>query len=244
MASNITEIGEPGCEDVRIKTRGRKPNTGNTGNTSSATTSSGNGAGAGTGAGTGAAGTGAEEKKEPVGLSVLDTEQSKRDERNAKRRAAYAAKKPKKVNKKNNVVDDKNIKDILGTISLLISARPDMAHWMLTPDEIDKLAVPISNIISKSEFMSTASEHGDTIALVTACFTILMPRVVITCVNLKSKKGEKNAGSNKQSKLSDTGRTNETGQNKTVSSGNNGNAAGSVKTDSYNELFDSLPVVG
>lgn len=241
MASNITEIGEPGVEDVRIKTRGRKPNTGNTG---SATTSSGNGTGA---AGTGTAGAGAagaEEKKEPVGLSVLDIEQSKRDERNAKRRASYAAKKPKKVNKKNNVVDDKNIKDILGTISLLISARPDMAHWMLTPDEIDKLAVPISNIISKSEFMSTASEHGDTIALVTACFTILMPRVVITCLNLKSKKGEKNAGSNKQSKLSDTGRTNETGQNKTVSSGNNGNAAGSVKTDSYNELFDSLPVVG
>ena len=244
MAANITEIGEPGIEDVRIKTRGRKSNTGNT---SSATTSSGTGAAAGTGAapGTGAAaGTGAEEKKEPVGLSVLDIEQSKRDERNAKRRAAYAAKKPKKVNKKNNVVDDKNIKDILGTISLLISARPDMAHWMLTPDEIDKLAVPISNIISKSEFMSTASEHGDAIALVTACFTILMPRVVITCVNSKSKKGEKNAGSNKQSKLSDTGRTNETGQNKTVSSGNNGNAAGSVKTDSYNELFDSLPVVG
>lgn len=242
MVSNITEVGEPGCEDVRIKTRGRKSNTGNT---CSATTSSGNGAAAGTGAaGTGAAGTGAEEKKEPVGLSVLDTEQSKRDERNAKRRAAYAAKKPRKVNKKNNVVDDKNIKDILGTISLLISARPDMAHWMLTPDEIDKLAVPISNIISKSEFMSTASEHGDAIALVTACFTILMPRVVITCVNSKSKKGEKNAGSNKQSKLSDTGRTNETGQNKTVSSGNNGNAAGSVKTDSYNELFDSLPVVG
>lgn len=237
MATNITEIGEPGVEDVRIKTRGRKPNTGNTG---SATTSSGNRAGAGAGA----AGAGAEEKKEPVGLSVLDVEQSKIDERNAKRRAAYAAKKPKKVNKKTNVVDDKNIKDVLGTISLLISGRSDMAHWMLTPDEIDKLAVPISNIISKSEFMSTASEHSDAIALVTACFTILMPRVVITCVNLKSKKGEKNAGSNKQSKLSDTGRANQTGQNKTTGSGNNGNAAGSVKTDSYVELFDSLPVVG
>lgn len=240
MEIDFAEIGEPGIPDNRKKTRGR-PSSRGAGSENSRTVTGGTGTG---GAGTGTT----KEEKEPVGLPVIDDEQKKRDERNAKRRAAYAAKKnaPKKVNKKNNVVDDKNIKDILTTVSMLISSRPDMAHWMLTPDEVDKLATPIANMISKSEFMSTAAEHSDAIALTTACFTILMPRVVITSINIKKNKKNKevvkNAGISKQSELSDTGRTNKTGQDKTPNSGNSGNAARAGEDAGNNELYIGMPI--
>lgn len=135
------------------------------------------------------------EKEKSVVVSVLTEEQErqrKREERNAKRRERYAKEKaengqpvkPRKVNgtKKSttNVVDSSQIATILATISTIIASRPNMAHWQLTPNEIQQLANPIGNMMSKSEAFAQLGEHADAIALVTAVFTIAVPRVVIS----------------------------------------------------------------
>lgn len=196
---------------AKIERVGGDDNTENAGRTDSESTNSKTGTGTPTGTGTGtgtSAGTGTssgrEKTKEVVsGLAdVTDEEERKRLERNAKRREAYARKKmeqgkeykPKKVNStttkksQNTFATTEQITAILSTISMIVASRPECAHWQLTPTEIESLATPISNMISKSDAISDLAEHSDAIALVTACATIFVPRGIISLQNRKEKK--------------------------------------------------------
>ena len=67
-----------------------------------------------------------------------------------------------------------------------------MAHWQLTPQEIESLATPISQIMAKSAALAQLGEHSEAIALVTACFTIFVPRIVISSSMKPKKENKKN----------------------------------------------------
>lgn len=155
----------------------------------------------GRGRGTGDRGSGdtTAEKEIVSGLASVDEEQKKRDERNAKRREAYARKKaengqtvrPRKVNtkkKKNDSKGSEQIASVLTTVSTLIASRPNMAHWQLTPSEVESIATPLSNILEESEAFKGLSEHSDAVALTIACITILLPRIVISSVQSKERR--------------------------------------------------------
>lgn len=165
-------------------------------------------AGTGVGSGGSTAGTG-ETEKEVVSELVILNEQEKRDERNRRRRERYAQQKaenggtvkPRKVNGNKakqtaKQADNTQVKAIISTISTLVASRPNMAHWQLTPAEIESLATPISNIMAESEAFAKVAEHSDALALITACFTIFVPRVVISIATMPKKEVKGKNGGN------------------------------------------------
>lgn len=179
-------------------------------------------------AGSGRAGStadGAEKEKKSTGLPTVDEteeEKKKREERNAKRRARYAEKKankPKKVNTgkgKQNGVDQTQVEAVIMTISSLIAKNPKTVYWQLSDDEVTQLATPLTNIMSKSDALNTMSEHSDAIALVTACFTILLPRAIMTMQMMpkkeKKERRKANVGTDKRGTVSES-RLDEKGEN-------------------------------
>ena len=182
MGGDIFGKIEGSTKSPRIETAG----TGAADSTSTSTQTTGTGTRTGTGTGTGT------EEEKLSGLSVLNEEEKKRQERNERRRQKYAEQKaengqtvkPRKVNKKKNSsvssVDTQSLKQIILTVSAVISERPKMKHWLLSDKEAESIATPISNMIAKSEKFSNMGEYADQIALVMACITIIIPRIYIS----------------------------------------------------------------
>lgn len=185
-----TKIRGAGSESGQTPVRGDKA--GNTESESTKDTRAGaGGAGAGTGAGSRES-TASEEEKLPR-LAPVDREEEKRLARNAKRRERYAAKKasaPKKVTPKGKGkdADTSQCEAVIMTLSSIIASREGCAHWQLTPDETKALAQPIANMMAKSEALGQINEHSDAVALATAAFTIMMPRIILTSNIRKEKK--------------------------------------------------------
>lgn len=167
-------------------------------------TATGRGTGETTGTATGTAGEA--EKEKPVRVAILSDEEQKREERNRKRRERYAKQKaenggtvkPRKVNatkqQPKQTADTTTVSMVIGTISGIVASRPNMAHWQLTPTEIEQLAQPITNMLAESEAFQGLQEHSDAIALVTACFTIFVPRIVLTVATMPKKESKKDGG--------------------------------------------------
>lgn len=189
---------------------------------------------------TGSTGSTGDEKEKLPGLAAVDVdEEAKREERNRKRRERYAANKnkPKKV-KKSELVNNTDIANILGTLSHVLATRPEMAHWQLTPDEINKLSIPLSNIMDKSGVLTELGEHADAIALLTACFTIFAPRVAISVANYKIKKEvNKLAGSNKISDRTEQERARQKSEAGADNNRSNTDAAKPSENDSNEQLY-------
>lgn len=143
-------------------------------------------------------------KEKPVTVAIL-TDEEKRAERNRKRRERYAQQKaeqggtvkPRKVNSTtaNNktapIINNSQVGTIINTVSGIVASRPNMAHWQLTPQEVDSIATPLTNILAKSEAFKGLEEHGDSVALVTACLTIVVPRIILTVATMEKKPKEK-----------------------------------------------------
>ena len=130
--------------------------------------------------------------------TVVDVEEQKRLERNAKRRERYAKQKaegtlkPKKVNNKKTkeVIETNQIETLLKTVSVMISSRKGQEHWLLLDSEVKAIAEPLTNILKDSNAFSSISEHSNAVALVIACITIILPRTIksVTDINAKKKK--------------------------------------------------------
>ena len=130
--------------------------------------------------------------------TVVDVEEQKRLERNAKRRERYAKQKaegtlkPKKVNSKKTkeVIETNQIETLIKTISVMVSSRPGQEHWLLLDSEVKAIAEPLTNILKDSNAFSSISEHSNAVALVVACITIILPRTIksVTDINAKKKK--------------------------------------------------------
>ena len=189
----IKKVGADGAE---------RGSTENKSSTDSRTATAGHGAGAGAGAGAGGS-KGTSEEKFSSMVTVEKTDEEKRIERNAKRRERYAKQKaengqpvkPRKVKAgKTNIesIDTTQIAAIISTVSTLVASRPNMAHWQLTPQEIESLSTPISQIMAKSAALAQLGEHSEAIALVTACFTIFVPRIVISSSMKPKRENKKN----------------------------------------------------
>ena len=174
----------------------------------------GRGTGAGNNNGTGTAeATGANEKEKPATVAIL-TDEQKREERNRKRRERYAQQKaeqggtvkPRKVNSTTSsnktapVINNSQVGTIINTVSGIVASRPNMAHWQLTPQEVDSIATPLTNILAKSEAFKGLEEHGDSVALVTACLTIVVPRIILTVATMEKKPKDKTIVSIKKEK--------------------------------------------
>lgn len=141
----------------------------------------------------------AEVKSEVVsGLASVD-EEAKRQERNAKRRARYAAQKeanggtvkPRKVNTRkaqSDVIDTTQINALIATVSAIVASRPDCEHWLLTEKEIDSITQPLAKMLAESEALSKINENSNQIALVIACVSVFAPRLFVTAQKMKEKK--------------------------------------------------------
>ena len=205
----------------------------------------GTGTGTGTNPGTG---TSTEEKKS-VGLVDVKTDEQKRAEKNARRRELYAQKreqagktvKPKKVNKKAEPTPTVGTSDqigaILGTVSMIVASRPGMAHWQLTPKEIETVSNPLANMIAKSEALNTLAEHSDAIALVTACATIILPRAVITVSQMQERKKNDERTNRVKKSVKREPEPNQDGKGSSTNRNNDGNTPVSGATVGENEPF-------
>lgn len=191
-----------------------------------------------------------EKEKFPRLVNVDEkTEEQKREERNARRRARYAERKasegktvkPKKVNatkkKAEPVATTNQVSAVIGTVSAIVASRPNMAHWQLTPQEIESLSTPITNILAKSEAFANMEEHSDAIALVTACFTIILPRAILT-INQMSKKKERKENVRKVEPISNgESERRQSGKDYTSNRGNDKRNVPNDSTDSQSEPF-------
>lgn len=171
----------------------------------------GTGAGGRTGGRTGA-GTGAEtEKEKSAGLDILteeeraayaagDDKEKKRILKNARRRVKYAEDKaigggtvrPRKVRKTKteapSPVDTTQLNAIILTVSGIIASRPNCEHWLLTEAEAESISKPLAGMLAESEFFKNAGQYSNQIALVMACITIFVPRLMITAAKVKEEK--------------------------------------------------------
>ena len=131
--------------------------------------------------------------------TMVDVEEQKRLERNAKRRERYAKQKaegtlkPKKVNNKKTkeVIETNQIETLLKTVSVMVSSRKGQEHWLLLDSEVKAIAEPLTNILKDSEAFSSISEHSNAVALVIACITIILPRTIKSISDINKKKKER-----------------------------------------------------
>ena len=199
------------------------------------------GSGDGRSGGTGTATTG-EQSKELSELAILtedekskyyaaDETEQKKILKNAKRRKQYAEKKanggqgkPRKVRGKAKeqpeVIDKASLNMIVASLSAIVASRPNCEHWALTETEINSITDPLSKMLAESEAFSNLGQYSNQIALVMACVTIIVPRMIIsiqkskemkqiartgqrTNTNPKSLDGGTKSGNPKQTKASD-----------------------------------------
>lgn len=164
-----------------------------------------------------------QEKPIEVEIPSEISEEQKKSERNAKRRENYAKKKAeeggtvrKRKSKKSDTVDVTQLNILIGTISSLVASRPNMEIWLLTEKEIQSITEPLGRIIANNENLKAMSEHTDGIALMMACVTVFLPRVIATTKIKKENKKNAITGQstnttvgNKAGKIKSSGRAND-----------------------------------
>ena len=202
MGEEITKSSRPTIEEVGREEDRR----GNTGSGSSTNTETKERVGGGhTGGTRGTRGTTEEEKKKLPRLSSLDRKEGeteeqykKRLERNEKKRLKYQEQKakgtvqqakPKKVNKKKQEeVNTEQLNVFIKTLSTLVASRKGFEHWQLTDKEIESITTPLAKMLQENEIFEKLGEHSNQIALITACVTVFVPRIITTTLLIKEKK--------------------------------------------------------
>lgn len=178
-------------------------------------------------------------------LVTVNDEDKKREERNAKRRERYAKQKeanggqvkPRKVNKntKSDKLDTTQINALLITLSAIVASRPNMEHWLLTEKEVESITTPLCKMLEESEALAKVTENSNQIALVIACATVFMPRVVLTATKIKKQKGVEKDVRNKQIDKTKTDIKKSTGRN-------DGQPTTDGTNNRSNEPFYGLPI--
>ena len=143
-----------------------------------------------------------EEEREKY--KTADEDEKKRLLRNAKKRQRYAEKKasggqpyrPKKVNSKKNTstIDTAQLDAVIMTVSTVIASRPNCEHWQLKDTEVKAITEPLSKMIAESDALSGVMEHSNQLALVVACITIFLPRIIVSVEKGKEKRKVERTG--------------------------------------------------
>lgn len=119
------------------------------------------------------AGTGKTEKTQPVGMAAV-TPPPVPDAPKKKQ-----TRKPKQKKQEPSSFNAEQISALIVSMSTIVAARPGLSMFAITKTEADQIATPLSNMIAKSEALKGLSEHADAIALVSACFVVMVPRVIM-----------------------------------------------------------------
>ena len=163
-----------------------------------------------------------------------------------KRRAEKKAgqgKAPKNNNAAKPKMDNQQLNILIQTFSMIVASREGMSHWALQPDEIEQITKPLMNILSKYEGVGeTFGQYADHIALLMACGTIIVPRLIIQFQQSKAKKGM-NEIDKHRTKPREGSTSNNTGEVNTNSRPNAGQSSDN-NTLISKELSSILPVVG
>lgn len=139
-------------------------------------------AAAGSGAPAGGTGTAKTEEKKTVGLASV-TPPPVPDVPKKKQRKSTKKKTEPPVN-----FNAQQISALIVSISSIAAARPGMEMFIISEAEAMTVATPLSNMIAKNENLAVFAQHGDAIALVTACFVIMAPRLMLYFDAQKQKK--------------------------------------------------------
>lgn len=125
-----------------------------------------------------------QEEKKPAGLAVL-TEAPPVPE--APKKQQRKKRTPKKKDEPTSF-NAQQITALIVSISSIFASREGLEMFALSELEAQQIATPLANIIAKNEKLSGVSEHADAIALVTACFVVMVPRLKLYFDAQKQKK--------------------------------------------------------
>ena len=235
-----------GAGDTKTTGAGRKAGASSKGNSSTDTgTSSGAGGSGSSGSGTGAGAT-TKEKVVP-GLSTVKTDEEKRLARNERRRQRYAEKKaeqggtvkPRKVNsvkkkEEKPALSNDQLNSLILSFSAVIASRPKCEHWLLTEAEVNSITTPLSNMLKESAVFEKIGEHSNQIALIVACVTVFMPRVIKSVAMIQEEKKNEQRVKRATEERNKIKNHKSSGQN---GGGNAGASAGNGKDSSVNEYW-------
>lgn len=197
------------------------------------------------------------EKEKPAGLDILteeeravyeagDEKEKKRILKNARRRVKYAEDKangggtvrPRKVRKPKTEapapVDTMQLNAIILTVSGIIASRPNCEHWLLTDAEAESISKPLAGMLAESEFFKNAGQYSNQIALVMACITIFVPRLMITAAKVKEEKKRAITGQHTDTNIIQPGQKT---KNSVPAGSNDGRPAADNKNDRAGESW-------
>lgn len=144
--------------------------------------------------------------------------------------------KPKQKKQDPASFNSEQISALIVSMSSIVASRPGLSMFAITKIEADQIATPLANMIAKSEALKGLSEHADAIALVSACFVVMVPRVIMYFDTQKEK--QKNAAGGVKLVRTDNEKAKTTGNG-----GNHArNAADAVPHD-VPAFFAELPAI-
>ena len=122
----------------------------------------------------------------------------------------------------------------------LIASRPNMGVWKITKQEAHSISVPLCEVLAKYDQLNTFTQNSAEIALIVACISIMVPRVIATA---KINKELRQDGLSGKSSPGSTGRKLDETRPSTVSSEKpNKQATAASANDAYlNDAF-GLPL--
>lgn len=128
-----------------------------------------------------------EEQEEPEQIIVIPAE----EEKPKKKKAPAKKKVTKKKKDDQSQFTEGQLILLMQTVSGIVASREGFECWSLTSDECKQIATPLYSIMRKSDVFSKIAEHGDAVALVTACTAVFAPRIFITGTLMKQKNNAK-----------------------------------------------------
>lgn len=165
-----------------------------------------------------------QEEKKVSGLAVLTDAPPVPDTPKKQRKRKAPAKKKDEPQSFNA----QQITALIVSISSIFASRDGLEMFALSELEAQQIATPLANIIAKNEKFSGISEHADAIALVTACFVVMVPRFMLYFDAQKQKKMKAAGGVKLVDKRKDE---------KRESAGNSGKSAGNSPAQSAADDF-------
>ena len=92
--------------------------------------------------------------------------------------------------KKKTTVDSESVEKLLLTVSGVVATRKGMEHWQLSKQECKTIAEPLVEVMDKYDISKTFADNAPEIALAVACFSVAVPRVMISAQKRKVKKDD------------------------------------------------------
>lgn len=144
-----------------------------------------------------------------------------------------------KKNKNDANFNAEQLKAILLTVSAMAETTEATSFFALSEKEAEQIAIPLANIIANNDSLTALTEHSDSIALVTACFIIFVPKLFLFMAYQKNKKAMQKMNI-KVAKGVETNADREKPKTSGSSEDNSGTASSKGKDDN-NSILSTIP---